>query len=323
MLGSAADFAWARDLFGRDSKGQRRCVPVFGTGLNIQAATIAGYPDKDDWHELLVKVSREVLPAKESLDSLPHTHLALWESLLCRWAKANSNFPFQAENGLQNFVCKELRRQEAESKNFQLYRDIAEAGFRDILSLNFDRRIALSCVKQKFVSAPCPCPLGSHGETLFRHSLLQQKNSTTRIWYPHGDVKKAATLKLGVRKYGFYIAVIREYVEGLSGGWRYRLSNWKYLPDQERKASALHKLPSWVHLFFECPLVFIGCGLSMQEWPLWWLLRRRAEKGAAPAVFFAVGPSGVPPHLRNTREVRTIYFESHTQVWSKFLGWLS
>jgi hypothetical protein len=52
-----------------------RRMPVFGTGLNIQATTIAAYRQEADWRELLVKVSREVLLRRQSLDLLPRTHL--------------------------------------------------------------------------------------------------------------------------------------------------------------------------------------------------------------------------------------------------------
>jgi hypothetical protein len=184
-------------LFAKDRDGYRSCVPVFGTGLNIQAATLAGYRHKDDWNDLLVKVGRQVLPKKKTLKELPTTHLALWEALVCRWAKQKYSYPFEAERELQKLICEELRRQEGECRAFQLYRDIAMAGFRDIVSLNFDRRIAFGSKRQSFVSGASPCPLGSHGESLFRHSLIRHSNGTeTRVWYPHGDVKKSATISL-------------------------------------------------------------------------------------------------------------------------------
>ena len=96
-----------------DACGQRACVPVFGTGLNVQAATMAGHTVHDDWRALLVDVSRRVLPEPTSIDDLPRDHLALWESLLRLWAKATRTYPFQAENALQRVICEGLRAREA------------------------------------------------------------------------------------------------------------------------------------------------------------------------------------------------------------------
>jgi hypothetical protein len=321
---SSADCATLRDLLAKDADGQRSCIPVFGTGLNIQAATLAGYPHKDDWRELLAKIGARVLPPGRSIDSLPRDQLALWETLLCLWAKKIARYPFKAENELQHLICEELRAQEADSRSFALYRQIVNAGFRDILSLNFDRRIAQSGVKGSFDSGPSPSPLGSHGESIFRHSVVPlESGAPTRVWYPHGDVKKAATIKFGVRKYGFYVAVLREYVFGRDGAWRYHSSSRQHLADAEVKANLLHEAPAWVPLFLTRPLLFIGCGLSPQEWPLWWLLRHRLKRGTAPAVCLAISSSGIPPHLRSLPEVRTIAFDHPNDLWATFLGALS
>jgi hypothetical protein len=324
MSPSAADLALARDLLTKRSKGQRVCVPVFGTGLNIQAATVAGYAHRDDWSELLAKIGRHVLKDARALDDLPRTHLALWESLLCLWARQTSTYPFQAENVLQQLICRELRAQEEECRSFGLYRNVIDAGFSDIISLNFDRRIALSSKTNTFVTGPNPCPLGSHGESLFRHSVVQRDEAArTRIWYPHGDVKKAATLKFGVRKYGFHIGVLREYMGGYDGAWRYRASSLKHMPTAGTKGRLLRRTPNWVSLFLERPLVFVGCGLSPQEWALWWLLRRRSELGAPPAICLTIGQAAAPPHLRDIPELRAIAFDTPAELWRAFLSWVT
>jgi hypothetical protein len=320
----SADRALLRDLLAKDADGQRSCIPIFGTGLNMQAALMAGNPRKDDWRELLVKIARQVLPPKRSIDSLPRDHLALWEALLCFWAKKKNQYPFQAENELQRLICEDLRAEEDNSRSFELYRQIAEAGFRDILSLNFDRRIARSCAKASFDAGPSPSPLGSHGESIFRHSVLRfGSNRATRVWYPHGDVKKAATIKFGVRKYGFYVAVLREYVHGQDGSWRYRASSLSHLAEPKAKAALIRDTPAWVPLFLSRPLVFIGCGLSPQEWPLWWLLRHRRKMKAPSAFYLAFSSSGVPAHLQSVPEVRTILFDTPADLWANFLGGLS
>jgi len=310
-------------MLARDADGVRQCIPIVGTGLNIQAATLAGYPHRDDWRELLKRIGDRVLPKGMSIDSLPRAPLSLWETLVCRWARAEDVYPFAAENALQVLIGSELRRQEEECRAFELYRLVAQCGFADILSLNFDRRIALGVPRSAWVTGPAPCPLGSHGETLFRHSLIRSGGGpATRVWYPHGDVKKTATIKFGVRKYGFHLGVLREYLGGVDAAWRYRLSSETVLPDAEVKETAIRGAPSWLPAALTRPLLFIGCGLSPQEWALWWLLRRRMESGVAPALFLAIGDAP-PPHLRGRREVRVLTFDSPDRLWSSFLQWIS
>jgi hypothetical protein len=57
----------------RDQRFARRIAtatapafPSLGTGLNIQAATLAGYKHKDVWNDLLVKVGRPSASKKDS-----------------------------------------------------------------------------------------------------------------------------------------------------------------------------------------------------------------------------------------------------------------
>lgn len=311
-------------LFRKTASGTRACVPVFGTGLNLQAATMEGYKDRDDWWRLLVKIGQRVNISEQQLQTYSTSNLALWETMLCNWAETMEVYPYKAEGQLQTFVCEELKRQEGECKNFRLYRDVAMASFEDILSLNFDRRIALSCKINKFVVAPSPCPQGAHGESMFRHSIVSAPDGiTTRIWYPHGDVKKASTIKLGVRKYGFYIAIFREHLRQLDDSWRYKPNSRqvKSTNDQTRRNA-----PTWFDLILHRPLVFVGCGLLADEWPLWWLLRTRGFKRQAPPTYYiTIRKPGAasPPHFNLLSSMRVVAFESPQELWDTFLGWIS
>jgi hypothetical protein len=53
-----------------------------------------------------------------------------------------------------------------------LYREFAEAGLADIISLNFDRRIARAAAKELFDNGPKNPREGPKGRTLYRHSLV-------------------------------------------------------------------------------------------------------------------------------------------------------
>jgi hypothetical protein len=235
--------------------------------------------------------------------------------MLRLWARVKEIEPFQAELQLQKLACDYLRSLEAIKSQNSLYREFSNARFNDIISLNFDRRIALSFPRPQFKSGPAPCPEGSHGETLYRHDLLDHADGAqTRIWYPHGDTRKWSTLKLGVRKYGFYVGTISEakggHNPGYSDSWRHKRS-WDQWDDLRRQTweqrdglrdnklkstSKRNQKPSrYLDPFLNGAIVFIGCGLSFDEWPLWSLLRIRATvSGRRPPAYLVTGGGMLP-----------------------------
>lgn len=303
------------DVLRPDSSGSRPCVPIIGAGLNLQAAQIAG-TQEDDWAGLLGRIARELDVPARKLKVLPRPHLFRWESMLRLWSRVKRVEPFQAEVQLQQLTCQYLRSLEASSSDRELYREFASARFADVLSLNFDRRVALSVESPRFKSAPSPCSEGSHGETLYRHDLLQRGSGlSTRIWYPHGDTKKYSTLKLGVRKYGFYVGTIEEIHSGDGESWRVKRPwyQWDKVPGFDPS------VPRWTDAFRTRPLVFIGVGLSFDEWPLWSMLARRAalpRRQRTPA-YYVTGSAVAPEHagaLAN-HGVQVLSFPSFVEMW--------
>src|SRR5215813_7966314 len=74
-------------LVRKDASGIRNCVPVFGTGLNLQAATMEGYKNRDDWWRLLIKIGERIDISEQQLQTYSNSNLALWETMLCNWAE--------------------------------------------------------------------------------------------------------------------------------------------------------------------------------------------------------------------------------------------
>lgn len=297
----------------------RTAVAVVGAGVNIQAAAIEGLADQDDWQQLIEKIAVHIEIGPKMLARLPVSHLAKWELLLRLWADRHELEPFEAEQKLQTFVCQELREQETRYSAFELYSEFAEARFRDIISLNFDRRIALSSGREKFVVGPKRCPEGSHGEALYRHSLIpHDAGAVTRIWYPHGDTRKASTLKLGVRKYGFYVVTLRESLGETDDQWRYKRS---WLQSDDYGIKEVSEAGTWVHRFLSRPLVFIGCGLSRDEWPLWSLLRERDLVCPDQVVMYLTAGRETEEERNLLRlnpllQVKVVRFPSFAELWT-------
>jgi hypothetical protein len=195
-----------------------------------------------------------------------------------------------------------------------LYSEFAGARFADVISLNFDRRIALSSARTRFVSAPTPCPEGTHGEPLYRHDRIEHsKGPPTRVWYPHGDTKKFSTLKLGVRRYGFYVGSLEETTSGYGESWRVQRAYYQQDRVDRAKSDALR----WIDVFLSRPLAFIGCGLTFDEWPFWFMLRDRAEqRRQVPAYYLA--SSKLPGDRADALQkvgVTVLEFHSRDQLW--------
>jgi hypothetical protein len=188
-------------------------VPVLGTGAAIQASRIDSFEPNDDWAVLLQGIGALTEMTADERDHLPRSFLAYWERLVLRWAQKHRLQPYEAEAKLHRLVIERLRKFEIGEKKWTLYREFIEAGFDDILSLNFDRRLALASGEEHFVSVPKKPPEGPSGRSLYRPSVVRRSDGgVTRVWYPHADTKLAETIKLGVRRHGFHLGLIIERV---------------------------------------------------------------------------------------------------------------
>lgn len=310
-----------QDIMRPDKRGMRKAVPVLGSGVNIQAARVAGRKE-DNWSGLLARIAEAMSIPAASLENFPVSNLAKWESMLRLWARKRGIEPFQAERELQTFACTHLKECEKAGADSVLYRGLIDARFLDIISLNFDRRLALSSGRAKFKVAPKQCPEGAQGEPLYRHDLVAHSSRLqTRIWYPHGDTAKAATLKLGVRRYGFHLVLLEESRFRFGNTWRVKKSA------EEAYATSPaydNKILKWTKCFLTRDLVFIGCGLSSDEWALWWMIRSRVTSirrstVSAPRIYFVgVNLSTVDSALKqdfDSHGIIPVDFASHDEMW--------
>jgi hypothetical protein len=276
-------------LIAASRRRRRGLVPVLGSGVAIQASVIDVSQPSDDWAKLLHSIAAVMGMTEDERDQPPGSLLAFWERLVLRWALEHGLEPYQAEARLHALVVQKLRDLERNEKGSTLYREFIEAGFTDILSLNFDRRLALASGGERFVTGPKKPPEGPSGRTLYRHSRVTRADGgVTRVWYPHGDTKRAETIKLGVRRYGFHLGLIRERLGLETSSWRSRkwgAPTWEESLAVDRGDD--EGMDSWVDVFLRRPLVFLGSGLSGDEWSIWWLLQARFQSGRPPAAFFA------------------------------------
>jgi hypothetical protein len=294
--------------------GQKSLIPVVGSGFNLQASR-----DSSNWISLLSDIGRELGLSGEYLEITKLSRMsatATWEYFITKVAFSKGRSASDIESKLKKIVQEKLKEFETEPKHPEFYRAFLDMGFRDIISLNFDRTLSLQG-KHKLANAneggnpDYYKNYRRHSVTLFRH--INVKPRRTRLWYPHGDTGKFDTIKLGIREYGIYIKSIEEAIQAYIKTWIGFLEEegfnffqdpeifdmgkycyyWKLWCEEVRHYEPLN----WVWLFISAPVVFLGCGLSSDEWPMWWLLHQRArlfarlpeEKREPVFVFWNVG----------------------------------
>lgn len=192
--------------------------------------------------------------------------------------KETSQIEYDLKKVVVDFLKEDI---EKISNNNSFMRDFLNLGFRDIISINFDRSLALqNDSKEKVIVSPNDKYFKSDS-SLFRHAVI--KNSyQTRIWYAHGDTEDIRTIKLGVRSYGTYIkslnSVFHKYRNFIKAKRSESINKGIfYLKFCDEVRELPHNKLNWLWLGMSSPIVFLGCGLSSDEWPLWWFLIQRSR----------------------------------------------
>ena len=188
-----------------------------------------------------------------------------------------------------------------------------------------------------------------------------------RLWQLHGRTGAPATILLGVARYGRYVQGLdlawqrfksaeRDFSQGARRdrslfptsatrrhwsadqhlAWlEHRRAEGPVTKDGKAATRLLYRQPfralSWLDVWMMSPLLFIGCGLGDEEFPLWWALHQRArnqtrltEAQRQPAVVLTVGsPEGddATRHLAGgPAGVSTVFFESWDALWAWVRG---
>ena len=183
-----------------------------------------------------------------------------------------------------------------------------------------------------------------------------------RVWQLHGRTGAPATILLGVARYGRYVESLdlawqrfksaeRDFSRGRTRDaalfpdeisrrrWSdHQLASWvehrrrvgPWTKEGRASSRATYRRPfdalSWLGVCGMAPLLFIGCGLGDDEFPLWWALHQRARNQARlpdeqrrPAVVITVRPEGGGPdtgHLvGGPAGVCTVLFDSWGALW--------
>lgn len=264
---------------------------------------------RDSWLALLNRIAREARieeAAKQRLlDMLSRTGgsgmTSIWEAFLCELANP-SEAPHQVEHRLQRDVAQLLREtHERRAADLDFFQRFVELGFTDILSLNFDRSLLIANGGDDVVGDDTLTRMGRAGRS--------------RVWYPHGDTKRYRSIRLGVRSYGVYIKQLESAYRG-----------YRQMRRATRNRGAAVGPRNWLEAAMLQPLLFVGCGLSTDEWPLWWTLHQRARDQArrpirhrSPCFVLCAGAlDHISPHLRSgPAGLHLLHAPSHPESWQQ------
>jgi len=170
----------------------------------------------------------------------------------------------------------------------------AQSKWGCVISLNFDLSwhplAAQSAPRQKF-GPEITLPRVPKAELLRLFGSLAPTGAAPRTWFPNGSIVKSSTIRMGLRDYGGAPAGIHKCFQRVKSWERenFKDGEMRNPKDFIRVAKVLDgvlgasrelaaTLPrSWVTEFLYRPLIFVGVGLSEQEFGLWWLLNQRAR----------------------------------------------
>jgi hypothetical protein len=303
----------------RNKFGARTAVLVLGDGLNRQALSQDSYRGKLSWNSILRRIANRSGVSPNQFAELPQSTPLLWDLLVTTRASSRRGDLDSAEAELCKELAVELDRLERLRSHYDVYRKIRSIWFENILSFNVDRRLALSEDVDTFVPRE-----GLSGDPVFvRHDVILRRGCGTRIWYPYGDTQNPETFRLGRGSHAEMIRDLEDRRTFLMLDWSQREP--KLRPPDIVYQERLETLSTWYDLFFLAPLIFVGVKLSLEAWPLWWLLHQRArnfvpfEEDQIPATLYLKHKTEACPELMGGPcEIQTIEFNSYDELWDTF-----
>lgn len=308
--------------------GTRDALLLLGNGVNIQAALETGIRDPDPWLVSLRRVAREF--GVRDVSALPPSDPLRWDALVREAAAHRRLRPAHAHAQLRAAFVRHLTSFERKRRTLPLFGRILDCRFENIVSFNIDRTLPLyargrvELVKETWTTY-----------TEFqRHSVVRHDGeAVTRVWQPYGDTTHIPRVLLGTAHHSERLMFFEDQRAYMMNDWvGSRVASWSYpgaaahttLKSPAAFYAQCRQQPStWYRLIFTAPLVIVGAGLPVEDWPLWWLLHQRARNLAVfrttdvpPAFVLTVKGGGTHPHLvGRPSEIELIEFASHDALW--------
>lgn len=184
---------------------------------------------------------------------------------------------------LKQTIRQIIHRQLKDKEGFNVYhKRIAELGYNDILTTNYDYALEAS-TQEDFNTQKKKLALNkSEIKFSLKRHYGEFKNTISKIWHIHGELESSRNISnnsrnypeesimIGYEHYSAYLELIQENINGKKG---------RRIADNQSLISRIKSKTTgsfWTDIFFTHNLDIIGLGLDFSENHLWWVLNRRA-----------------------------------------------
>lgn len=236
------------------------CV-FFGNGINRVVKDV----NVKSWEELLDGLTET---KNAHLNGVPNT-LRYEHTISLKCNNNNQNTEDSVEKEAKIRIAEVMKKYESNS----IYKQLAELPVVDYMTTNYDSAFEKALNEIGFdVSTSDSGDMSEGRYSIYRHKLFEdRKGNTKRLWFVHGICEKPRSIMLGYDQYGGQIRKMGEYINGSAK------INKNIIPGIKNKLLGTNKFDgrSWIELFFNSDVHFIGLGLPYDEIDLWWLLCRR------------------------------------------------
>lgn len=312
-------------------------VLVLGNGLNIQAAHIAGGTAEQSWSDLLVATAKDL--GVSTIDVWPDSSSPiLWEQLANQAMSQLGKERQEIEKLMAESLCQALTAVESSDDDPSgLYAQIMSSKYQNIISFNVDRRLIQHLDASRLEDNSSDYP--------FLYRKWQAKNTGekwgpefTHIWFPYGDSSDPTSIQLGLSSYDARFMGYEDFRKDHMEEWFMRDEEAGYFNYDELhppvevyesliRGSLSRGIKSWFDILFLAPLVFVGTSLSLDDWPLWWLMHQRERnfvpfsEDQFPKAYYLTSRERPAAHLvGRPAGLEVVEFETFDALWTFLRG---
>jgi hypothetical protein len=234
---------------------------LFGNGINRLIS------NNISWEELLDKIKDK---RKFKDDLLPNT--MIYERILLERLNFNKDI---LEDEFE--VKEEISLLLQHIKSNEIYIDIFNSEASHFITTNYDYGFIDSIKDLPEINLPIEEFSIEDVYSIRRLKEIKNKRQLKKnFWQIHGEIRKPATIMLGLDHYCGSIAKINNYIKGL---YQYQKEG-KTVTEDSIKDKFINKSfnnSSWIELFFISNIHIIGFNLDYCEIDLWWVITKRAR----------------------------------------------
>ncbi len=234
---------------------------LFGNGINRLL------PTNISWNQLLNKIKGS---NKFKDSTLPNT--MIYERIILQRLSIHKDI-LKDEFEVKTDIARLL----SEISASEIYIELFNLAAQHYITTNYDYGLVTSI--SSLPEIVLPIEEYSTEDVYSIRRLKRIKNSKEReknLWQIHGEIRKPATIMLGLDHYCGSIGKIDGYIKGF---YRYTLDGKEILEDSIEKKFEGNSFnnSSWIELFFTSNIYIIGFTFDYSEIDLWWILNKRAR----------------------------------------------